>query len=472
MEQAADACVQWIMSQFPPGSCMIFCGPGNNGGDGLAIARMLHEAGYEVQVFIIEAERYSADVEVNLARLQQLPLRVQVLRSVNEFPAPGNSSIVIDALLGTGLNRPPAGIIKSLIDHLNSTEAPVISIDIPSGMYCDSSSLGNSVLKATHTLSLENYKLCFLMAENLRYCGNIVLLDIGLAKDFPASLQTSLSLVTKQLVQALFKPRPAWVHKYNLGHALVVAGSPQMMGAALLCAKACMRAGAGLVTLYDPFQNRAQLNAFVPEVISTDETDMEQLLLKKSAICFGPGLQVNGHNKQLLQKILSHAGVPLLVDASGLSILKEMDSLYTSRNIPLIITPHSGEFDKLFGKNENDFERMYHARRLAKERSLYIVLKAPHTIIACPDGELYFNNTGNSGMATAGSGDVLSGIITALLGQGYTAKSACLLGVWLHGWAGDIAAGKISKEALMATDIMEHMGQCFLALNKQGSKNE
>jgi hydroxyethylthiazole kinase-like uncharacterized protein yjeF len=472
MEQAAIACSHWLMEKFSHRPFFIFCGPGNNGGDGLAIARLLQQNSYLTNIYILATKKYSYDFEENLKRLKQLPLAVSTIQTESDFPEINPDVVVVDALFGTGLNKSPEGIIRNLVDYINGAEATVISVDIPSGMFCDVSSVGNSIIKANYTLSFGNWKLCFLIVENMPYCGEINLLDIGLSPEYLDDVETNFFTVHQLDINHLFKPRKAWVHKYNLGHALFFAGSKQMMGAALLACKACMRAGAGLATLYNPMQETTALNVFVPEVISSDENDFETLSNKKNVICFGPGLLIDEKNKELLQTILKKSTIPVLIDAAGISILKEIDELHKKYSFPIVITPHAGEFDRLFGSTANEFDRLELAIVKANEFSIHIVLKGPHTIIVCPGGEVYFNTTGNSGMATAGAGDVLSGIITALIGQGYEVKHACILGVYLHGMAGDIAAQKISKESLIASDIIDQLGESFLIINKWSSSIE
>lgn len=464
MERAAHACVHWISGRYHKNKLYIFCGPGNNGGDGLAIARILHGRMYEMEVYILKTEKHSFDFDANL---QQLPPQVTILSSANDFPAMDNNAVVIDALFGTGLHKPLEGIAEELADYLNQSDADVLSIDMPSGMFADKSSAGNSIVKATHTLTFQCAKLAFMMAENLPYTGTVHVLDIGLLPAYYADADTDSYSIDEIFIKTIYRRRPAWGHKYNFGHALLFAGSRTMMGAALLCAKACLRSGAGLCTLHVAAEQMPVLHTAIPEIIASDENDFSVLSHKKNTIAFGPGLEINVSNKQLLQNILQQWPGALLIDASGLSLLKSLLPLLKQRATGLtVLTPHSGEFEQLFGQCANDFERMKSALQQAVLYQCYIVLKGPHSYIACPNGEGYFNTSGNSGMATAGSGDALSGIITGLLAQQYSMKNACILGVYLHGLAGDIAAEKISKEALMASDIIDSLGAAFKQIEK------
>ncbi|HRD58778.1 MAG TPA: NAD(P)H-hydrate dehydratase [Ferruginibacter sp.] len=459
MERAANACVAWLLHHYPSKDFYIFCGPGNNGGDGLAIARQLHHHNLMVSVFVIPSAKHSFDFDANL---QQLPLAVSHINSANDFPEIKNNAIIIDALFGTGLNKPLTGVVAELVTYINYAEAPIISIDMPSGMFADLTSCNNTVVKALHTLSFQCNKLAFMMTENLPFTGKVQLLDIGLQQSYYHSTETDLFTIDAPLIKEIYKPRKNWVHKYNVGHALIYAGSKTMMGAALLCSKACLRAGAGLVSLHVAEAQMQVLHSAIPEVIATDENNFRVASQKKNCIVFGPGLYVNESNHSLLKTILLEWVGNLLIDASGLEMLKDHLTLLKKRPaLQTVLTPHAGEFDKLFGKCNNDFDRFVLAIQKAKEYGVIIVLKGPHTLVACPDGKAFFNTSGNSGMATAGTGDVLAGIIAGLMAQHYQAKEACILGVYLHGLAGDKAAAHFSKEAMIASDIIENLGVAF-----------
>ncbi|TXH53282.1 MAG: NAD(P)H-hydrate dehydratase [Bacteroidia bacterium] len=459
MERAANACVQWILGQNFHHLFYVFCGSGNNGGDGLAIARLLKEQSIEVEVYILKSEKYSTDF---ISNLEKLSVKVNYISSENDFPLVQPEGIIIDAMLGTGLNKTLSGVAAQLVQYFNASKSKIISIDIPSGMYADVSSCKNITVKADVVLSFQCQKLAFMMTENLPFLGKVEILPIQLLKDFELKTHTDFNFIDEAIIQSIYKKRKDWVHKYQLGHALIYAGSKWMMGAALLCSKACMRAGAGLVTLHIDDVLTSVLNSAVPEIIASSEKDFSKISERKNVIAFGPGLEVNHTNEQILSTILEQWKGALVIDASGLSILFPfLEKLKNRSEGTTILTPHVGEFDRLFGRQTDDFARMQEAKNQAKKLNCYIVLKAPHTLIACPDGELYFNSTGNSGMATAGSGDVLTGIISGLLAQHYSAKNACILGVYLHGLAGDRAVQKISKEALMATDILNHIGEGY-----------
>lgn len=471
MERAAAACTAWILSNYNyQQSFYIFCGNGNNGGDGLAIAGMLHAANFKVAVYILKSTKRSKDCEINLQRLIAKDIAVNEITEAKDFPIISKNSILIDALFGTGLNKPLQGIIADLINHINFSGATIISIDMPSGLYADQSSKNNFIIKAHNTLSFQCYKKAFMMAENEPFTGDICILDIGLNREYNNDTETALSVVDRKMIESIYKPRNKFSHKYSFGHVLLFAGSTNMMGAAILSAAACLRSGAGLVTVHTTPDTQHIIQTALPEAIASTENNFEKISQKKAAIGIGPGLQINEENSALLNKIIGQWNGPFVIDASGLHLLNPFVDLLKERKInPAIITPHAGEFEKLFGKTANDFEQLDLALSKAAELNCYIVLKGHHTLIACPDGKGFFNNTGNSGMATAGSGDVLTGIITGLLAQGYNQNEACILGVYLHGFAGDIAAAKFSQEAMIAGDITANLGDAYLALKKNST---
>ncbi len=462
MERAATACYHWLLHQFKNRHhYIIFCGPGNNGGDGLAIARLLIMAEKSVQIYLIEGVKRSADFDTNFARLQPL-LNDWDYITEEGFSTIEKESVIIDALYGTGLSRPLSGESVEAVNAIKKLKNTVISIDLPSGLYADQDSTGNAIVMADYTLSFQTHKLAFMMTENGKYTGNIHLLDIGLHLYFYNNTSTPFFTIDQQVIGSIFKPRNQSSHKYNFGHALLYAGSKNMMGAAVLCAKACLRSGAGLATVYTQEQTQAILQTALPEAICSTDSNWKTLSVKKAAIGIGPGLEQSNTNELLLKELLNHFDGGLVVDASALQILAgNIDALNNKRSRPIILTPHTGEFEKLFGKTSNDFDRLKLCVEMAKANQCFIVLKGPHTAIACPGGETYFNTTGNAGMATAGSGDVLTGILTGLLAQGYAEKEACILGVYLHGMAGDIGAKKISQESLISGDIIDYLGEAF-----------
>lgn len=468
MERAATKCFEWLDENgWFVYSFSVFCGKGNNGGDGLAIARMLANRGCKVSVYILEfGHKGTEDFQTNLAKLHQYSsVDIHFIQDEN-FHSLAKETIVIDALFGSGLTRPPDGITSSLIDHINNSGCAIISIDVPSGMSVDQSSKGNKIVKANYTLSFQCYKLAFLLAENAAYVGEVVILDIGLMPEFLTSLDTNLEIVDKTFIRSIYKPRNRFAHKGNFGHALIVAGSYGKIGAAVLAGKACLRSGVGLLTCFIPKCGYEVLQTAVPEAMvmvdanSSIITKVDDDVLKYDSIGIGPGLGTASETRAAVKELVSVYKKPIVLDAdalNGLSMEKKLPSLPPGS----ILTPHPKEFERLFGESKNDFERIEKALKNAKLLSCTIVLKGHHTFIATASGKGYFNNTGNAGMATAGSGDVLTGMITALLAQGYSSEEASVLAVYLHGLAGDIAANEFSKEAMIAGDIIEKIGNAF-----------
>lgn len=463
MERAATACFGWIKKNSSSSKkMMVFCGTSNNGGDGLVIARLLYKAKCKVSVYILDNKNRSEAFTVNLTRLSSLKIDLFFIQSKKDFPVIAKNTLVIDALFGTGLNRALKSMAAQLVHCINQQNAFVISIDMPSGLSADIYSVKDAIIKATHTLSFETNKLAFLLPENSLYTGQIHLLSIGLDKKYYNSTTALFETIDRQLIHDIYRPRNPFSHKYTFGHALLYAGSKNMMGAAVLCSKACIRSGAGLVTLHVTPGCEAIIHTSLPEAITSSENNTGKTWLKKSAIAIGPGLEKSALNKQLLKKLLVQWDGPLVIDATALSFLTFFTTLLPLRKKnPAILTPHTGEFEHLFGKTLNDFERLQLAIKKAHSLGCYIILKGHNTLITCPDGNHYFNTTGNAGMATAGTGDTLTGILCGLLAQGYTQKEACLLGVYLHGLAGDIAAKKLSQEALIASDIIDCLGEGF-----------
>lgn len=472
MERAATKCFEWLDDNgWFVHSFAVFCGKGNNGGDGLAIARMLATAGCKVSVYILEfGHRGTEDFQTNLAKLHLYPsVDIHFIQDENNFHSLAKDTVVIDALFGSGLTRPPDGITSSLIDHINNSRCTIIAIDVPSGMSVDQSSKGNKIVKASYTLSFQCYKLAFLVAENAVFIGEVSILDIGLLPEFLSSLDTNFELIDRPIIRSIYKPRNRFAHKGNFGHAMIIAGSYGKIGAAVLAAKACLRSGVGLLTCFIPKCGYEILQTAVSEaMVMTDAnssiiTKIDDDVLKYDSIGIGPGLGTASETRDAVKELLSVYKKPIVLDAdalNGLSMEKKLPSLPTSS----ILTPHPKEFERLFGESKNDFERIERALENAKLLNCLIVLKGHHSFIATPSGKGYFNNTGNAGMATAGSGDVLTGMTTSLLAQGYTSEDASILAVYLHGLAGDIAAKEFSQEAMIACDIIDSIGKAFKQL--------
>lgn len=473
MERAAAECVKWIeQQQWQKRSFKIFSGKGNNGGDGLAIARLLFELNYQVTVYILESGRPgSEDFRTNLQRLNETGLKeLHFIQSKENFPLININDGLIDALFGSGLNKPLQGLSAELVEHINHSKAFVLSIDLPSGLFIDKSSKENIVVEADHTLTFQCCKLALLMQENAFFIGDVDVLDICLHPGFLQSQNLQQIVVETKLIRQIFKPRNAFAHKGNFGHALLIAGSYGKMGAAVLSAKACLHSGVGLLTCYLPKCGYVIMQTSVPEaMVLTDENEniIAQLpseTEKYAVIGMGPGIGTATETQNVLSFICRRYKRSLVIDADGLNCLSLQKDLLKEVPADSVLTPHPKEFDRLFGEHANDFERLETARQRSKELNTIIVLKSHHTAIITPAGNVFFNSTGNAGMAKGGSGDVLTGIITSLLAQNYSPEHAAVLGVYLHGLSGDLAANELSQQAMTGTDLISFLSQAFLSL--------
>ncbi|MFT3844070.1 MAG: NAD(P)H-hydrate dehydratase [Lacibacter sp.] len=469
MERASSRCVEWLIhNHYTTRPVHIFCGKGNNGGDGLAVARMLIEHGCTVTVYILEFGHLGTeDFQTNLSRLHEAKGNIIFIQSAEFFPELKEGDVAIDAILGTGLRKPLETVTKQLAEHLNNSPADIISIDVPTGMFSDMSCKGCTVVRAKHTLSFQQYKECFLVPENESALGEVHILNIGLLPSYYAQTETLLHVTDAAIIKHIYHQRNAYSHKGNFGYALLVAGSYGKMGAAVLSTEACLRTGAGLATAHIPACGYEIMQTSIPEAM-VDADDEQKFLAavpadlnRYTAVGIGPGLGLHEATGDMLVKLLQQAKQPVVLDADAINLLSTLNDIQQLLHANCILTPHPKEFERLFGKTNNDFERKEQALQKAKELGCIIVLKGHHSFIACNDGEGYYNSTGNAGMATAGSGDVLTGILTGLLAQGYTAKEAALLGVYIHGLAGDVAAIHLSQEAMLAGDITRHLGNAF-----------
>lgn len=467
MERAATKCVEWFAARFANTTAVkIFCGKGNNGGDGLAIARMLAEQAFRCDVYIIElGAAGTPDFQANLTRLHSSPVQIHFIQQPEFFPELKHDDVVVDAMLGSGLNRPVEGLYAQAVEHINNAGAKIVSIDIPSGLFTDKATSSVAV-KATDTLTFQSIKLGLLFPENEQYFGEVTVLDIGLLPAYLDSVTSIYQLADARLIRHIYKARKCYTHKGTYGHALVVAGEKGKMGAAILCTKACLRGGAGLVTAVVPGEQFVIIQTAVPEAMAMPHEEMKNTDWGKyTAIGIGCGIGTSEHGAMLLHEVLASFNKPIVADADALNLISMNRELLNELPPGSILTPHPKEFERLFGKSANYQKRMQKARQFAQKYFVYIILKGHNSMLACPDGEVYFNSTGNAGMATGGTGDVLTGIITALLAQGYLPKEAALLGMYVHGLAADIAVKTTSMEALIAGDVVSHLGRSFLSLH-------
>lgn len=467
MERAATHCANKLMEHTAYDvPVAVLAGMGNNGGDGLAMARILRMAGQqEVRVLV---PRYkpegSPDFEVNLRRAQEAGLAVEFLEEGAELPHFAPGTLVIDALFGTGLQRPISGWLKQLVRAVNQRRAKVLAIDLPSGLFADDNT-GNdpeAIIQADRTYTLELPKLSLLLPDTGRFAGEWEVVPIGLDRVFIASLKTDAVMLEAADMSALLPARRRFAHKGDFGHAWLLAGGSGKMGAALLAAHACLRSGVGLLTVHVPACQENLVHAALPEAMVSPDGHGEHLSTlpkfnKAAAIGMGPGIGTDGDTARLLKLLIQEAPASLVLDADALNLLAENKTWLAFLPAGTILTPHPKEFERLAGKAANDHERLMQAKELARRLRSVVVLKGACTAICSPDGRLFFNSTGNPGMAKGGSGDALTGIITALRAQGLDALSAAVLGVHAHGLAGDLAAQELGMDGMLPSDLIERL---------------
>ncbi|SDH03577.1 NAD(P)H-hydrate epimerase [Dyadobacter soli] len=465
MERASQAFVRCFCNQYVnTRPVAVFCGKGNNGGDGLAIARILSGCGYDVQVFIVEYTlNATEDFRQNLSRLGNhlTPRRIQ---SENDLPALPKQVVCIDALLGSGLSRPVDGLLRIVISYLNEIPNRIVAVDIASGLYADQpNDPADIIIKPKYTITFQLPKLAFLLPQNAEYVGEWHVVDIGLSAEYIHNTETPYHFTDKPEAEKRIKPRQKFSHKGTFGHAVLIAGSFGKMGAAVLSAKACLRSGVGLLTMHVPARGYEIAQISVPEAMTTVDDAEKHIgkvpdLSSATAIGIGPGLGQDAATAKMLEKVLEQAKVPIIIDADALNILSTNQHLLYKLPANTILTPHPKEFQRLAGESSNEFERLAIARAFAARYKVIICLKGANTAVILPNGEVHFNATGNPGMATGGTGDVLTGVITSLLAQKYDPADAAILGVYQHGLAGDRAAEARGQTALIASDVVEHLG--------------
>ena len=477
MERAAKAITHAITSIWTSDTPMVvFAGPGNNGGDALAVARMLGEQGYKVSVYLFNIHDHLSDeCQANKQRLLEKKRFTEFKEITLNFDPPvlEKNMVVVDGLFGTGLNKPLAGGFASLVKYINQSPARVVSIDMPSGLMTEDNTynIKTNIIRATLTLTIQNKKLAMMFADNQQYIGQLRILDIRLSPEYIAKTETQYNIVEEADIRRILIPRNDFAHKGMMGHSLIVAGSYGMSGAAILTGKACLRSGAGKVTIATPRKNYTVMQTSLPEAVlkmDHEETYFSEAVPTEDydALGIGPGLGQHENTAIAMIAQIRRAQCPIVVDADALNILGNHRAWMQQLPRDIVMTPHPIELDRLTGTQANGgYEQLSKARDLAERIKGYVILKGHYSALCLPDGKVTFNSTGNAGMATAGSGDVLTGIITALLSRGYNQADACLLGMYLHGLAGDLAAKELGMESLMASDIIRYLPQAFKRLN-------
>ena len=478
MERAAGACFKRIAKLVDPHrKVVVFCGKGNNGGDGLAIARMLLQSNYDVSVLIINhSDKFSDDALANDERLKKSSPAIiseisdeSALEQFSGFENP----VAIDAILGTGINKPLSGLLADTVNYINKHFKDIISIDAPSGLLIDGGRTENAV-RSSLTLTFQLPKLAFLFPGNEKFVPEFEILDIGLSRQSIDSQHSGFFYVTAGDVSALLKPRPRFSHKGTFGHALLLAGSSGKSGAAILCAGACLRSGAGLLTVHAVEETISALLNVYPEAMSS--ADPEKKFITEvhrpenySAIAFGPGTGVHETTQQVLKKLLQYYTGKLVIDADGLNIISENKTWLDFLPAGTILTPHPKEFERLTQKFNDDDERLKALKHFSQRYNCIVILKGAFSSIAMPDGNVFFNSSGNPGLAKGGTGDTLTGILLGLLARGYSAPQASIIGTFVHGYAADLLLKKNSVESILASDVISQLPRAFKKLESLSS---
>lgn len=478
IERAAGSCYTWLSQHYTPDTpVLILCGMGNNGGDGLALARILLQEGFSARAVVLKhKEQFSPDATHHFTLLHHLaPEQVQILEEGMFITGLPENILIVDCLFGTGLSRPLEGWSAEFVKEVNELGNEKIAIDIPSGLPPDSlPEKDAAVIRAKHTLSFQLYKRSFLHRESEPFTGRVHLLDIGLSQKFIATAHARYNTIDEDTVRRIYKPRDAFGHKGTYGKAMLIGGSYGKMGSISLSTAAALRSGAGLVFTQAPACGDEILQVSRPEAmfIRAGAEHIETITLDDPSVTIGigPGMGQHPHTRAAFLDLLEQYNKPMVIDADALNILSGHEDYLHLLSPGTILSPHPREFERLFGPSGNSMYQVEAGRAKAMKYNIYIILKGHYTAVLSPSGECWYNTSGNAGMATGGSGDVLTGILTALLAQGYTPEQASLLGVYLHGVAGDLAAADHSPESLIAGDITAYLGKAFLRFSRSHAR--
>ena len=484
MERAAGKCFDWLYKESPklfPMSISeekdwvfyVVCGTGNNGGDGLVIAKMLQRSGYNVEVVVVHiSDKPSKDFSTSLDKLGKGKKAVIDVKKDADIPNFPKDAIIIDAIFGTGINRPSEGIGRAVIETINNSLSTVVSIDMPSGLF-DADNSNNEldgIVAADHILTFQTPKLALYLSENASKVGEIHILDIGLHPDYLENVEAKYNYLIESEAAGMRRKRGSFSHKGTFGHALIIAGSAGKWGAAVLASKACMRAGAGLVTTHVGFNGTSILHNAMPELMihpDASETHFANLpkLAGYNVIGIGPGLGKADDTAKALKLLIQEFKVALVLDADALNIISDNPTWLAFLPKGSILTPHPGEFARLIGEKLSHFESLEKQIELSQKFGIYILLKGANSSLSFPDGRILINSTGNPGMASGGMGDVLTGIITGLMASGYNSLESAALAMFVHGRAGDLALKNQSVESLVASDLINNIGNAFESIS-------
>lgn len=471
MKRASKAFFDWFTAKFTDKNLpvSVFSGTGNNGGDGLVVARMLHKSGYKVSVFIVEySQHYSEDCAHNVRRAKVENIFIRKIASTADIPSVSDCEIIVDAIFGTGLNREATGIAREVIERINGSGKKIISIDVPSGL-----SMGGKThfaVQATETVTMQIPKLALYLPDNSNYAGEVHLINIGLNEKAIDDAKTSFYLLTKQEIKKLLKPLGRFAHKGTQGHGLLIGGSIGKVGAVCLASRAALRTGCGLVTAFVPKCGTPVLQSAFPEaMVVEDQNDTHitgiDFTMRPDAVGVGVGMGELPETQHAFYRFLRQNKAPLVIDADGLNILSKHKEWLALLPPETILTPHPKELSRLIGAWSEDHDKICKTREFAKKHRLIIVLKGAYSLIVDPEN-VHVNSTGTPALATAGSGDVLTGIVTSLLAQGYAPLDAAKAGVFIHGLTANLSVTKIHARSFTASDIIDNIGNAYFDIEK------
>lgn len=474
MERAATSVLQWLKSRLEvkENHFTIICGIGNNGGDGLALARLLSEEDAQVKVYLQENNTYSLDNLTNQKKLREAKIPIERFTDETQFDFPPYT-IIIDCIFGYGLTRPIENSWKSVISQINKAPNTVISIDVPSGLYCDQiNDEKDLIVKSEITLTFQTPKLALLLSDNREYVKDFEILDISLDLDSLENQPSDYNYISSDYIPDFYKERAKFSHKGDYGHALVIGGSYGKIGAALLTAKATLKSGAGMITSYVPECGYEIIQTSFPEAMALTDFSKDKItafpkIEKYNVIAIGPGMGTNEKTMLAFEQFLNETDFQnklLVIDADGINLLSQNSGLLEKLPANTILTPHSKELERLIGLWKNDYEKIERIKQFVQKHQLIVISKCAHTAIFIPSGEVYFNSTGNPGMATAGSGDALTGIIAGQIAKGFNPADAAIFGVYLHGLSGDLAKENLGEESLQASDIINNIPLAYKQL--------
>lgn len=482
MENAGRGIAEFILEEIDdyaiPCRTAVFCGKGNNGGDGFVIARYLHQAKHPVTIYFIgPPDKLSADAQANYKRAKEAGIELIEISIVDQVREEIDAPVIIDAIFGTGFSGAPRGLAAEMIERINDQDGRIVAVDLPSGLNADNGTFEGTVVAADFTCTLAQPKFGLYVSPGRELAGRVQVIPIGIPDSAIAKFAVTTELITPALVSSLLPYRPPDGHKGTFGNFLAIAGSTGLTGAAAMTAQSAIRSGCGMARIACPKSVLPIIASKTTEVMTIPMPDVAKKgalalrglgdIMKRvqdhDAIAIGPGLGLHHETKELVRRLIARIDKPLVIDADGISALQGHIEILKGKTKPVILTPHPGEFARLTGNKPTDdiHDRIGKAKAFATEFGVTLVLKGSPSIVADAEGNIWVNSSGNAGMATGGSGDVLTGIIGSLLAQGMNAVDAAICGTYIHGLAGDLAADEFTQRAMIAGDIIAFLPEAF-----------